>query len=281
MPPSAPSSGSSRHQHKKPFQLPITSFFGRDTSDTVIDQADSIAPRQQQQQPSLAPTVQASLLSVGMRIRKAVPEGYKTHKTLLVNDEENIPPTAPYGSDLSSSRDQDSGRQRGLQPFCGIHQVGGLGVQETSWSAYEFGYRYQPDTADAFGSMADDGFPGSQESNASSVSTGSVRLPLGTGKRRYEEDADEEEFDTLEFGLMPLDQSFGGQQQQQAQQSFHRPMASRQRSYARPRARRTNSRQLSSGNGAGPMQTTISFGADDFDEASFLRPFGEIDMGGV
>ena len=75
-------------------------------------------------QPLLPSTVQANLLSVGMRVRKSVPEGYKTigHSAFkLWTDNTPISNGAPTATMRASSRE--------LLPFCGINKVGGLDSQ--------------------------------------------------------------------------------------------------------------------------------------------------------
>lgn len=114
-----------------PAQRQITSFFSKTSSSAdTLEQTTPLSP-------PLPAQVQANLLSVGMRIRKSVPEGYKTGKlysgfSLWVDDSASsmesasisyLPMTGapPAGSTLSS--------QQELLPFCGIHKVGGLAVQ--------------------------------------------------------------------------------------------------------------------------------------------------------
>ncbi|KAF2764492.1 hypothetical protein EJ03DRAFT_331783 [Teratosphaeria nubilosa] len=82
--------------------------------------------------PELSPETQSSLMNVGMRVRKAVPEGYKTHKT-LGTDGFPFPSTAPPAIGLGAERPVYSigaGSMRELQPFCGLHKVGGWAQQE-------------------------------------------------------------------------------------------------------------------------------------------------------
>ncbi|KAF2461760.1 ribonucleotide reductase inhibitor-domain-containing protein [Lineolata rhizophorae] len=93
---------STAHRAKRPFQPSITSFFDRappggiggSGSGGSAGGANGLAfdPRPHHHhnhfhdfaapQPALPAAVQSSLLNVGMRVRKSVPEGYKTHKTL-------------------------------------------------------------------------------------------------------------------------------------------------------------------------------------------------------
>ncbi|CAO1599488.1 hypothetical protein XANCAGTX0491_003211 [Xanthoria calcicola] len=67
-------------------------------------------------QSQLPPTIQSSLLNVGMRVRKAVPEGYKTTKRIL-------DPNTLY------SGTGGTGRSAELVPYCGISKVGGYMAQ--------------------------------------------------------------------------------------------------------------------------------------------------------
>ncbi|KAK2591927.1 hypothetical protein QQS21_010369 [Conoideocrella luteorostrata] len=103
-----------------PAQRHITSFFSaRATGDEA---SEAQAPRL----PLLPSSVQANLLSVGMRVRKSVPEGYKTSGTSafkLWTDNTPLPtPRAHSSNTLRAS-------SRELLPFCGINKVGGLDSQ--------------------------------------------------------------------------------------------------------------------------------------------------------
>ncbi|RTE82180.1 hypothetical protein BHE90_003283 [Fusarium euwallaceae] len=76
-------------------------------------------------QPALPSTVQANLLSVGMRVRKSVPEGYKTTGTSafkLWTDNSPVPTSTPRRAATRAT-------SRELLPFCGINKVGGLDTQ--------------------------------------------------------------------------------------------------------------------------------------------------------
>ncbi|CAM1506259.1 Fc.00g059000.m01.CDS01 [Cosmosporella sp. VM-42] len=99
-----------------PSQRQITSFFNpRNPADAS-----------EAERPILPSSVEANLLSVGMRIRKSVPEGYKTvgpSAFKLWTDNAPLPvqsATGPAGVKASS---------RELLPFCGINKVGGLDTQ--------------------------------------------------------------------------------------------------------------------------------------------------------
>ena len=108
-----------------------------------------------------------------MRIRKAVPEGYKTSpKTLFSNS---------YGSfrvDGSLHRNYSSA---GLMPYCGILKTGNLEPQpsEADVPPLDFG-------------PGDSDFPSSQESALSETSMGgrfdALPLLVNSNKRLYEDD---------------------------------------------------------------------------------------------
>lgn len=83
---------------------------------------------QPQQKPVLPGAIQSDLLSVGMRIRKSVPEGYKTgtpHSAFKLWDERDDGAPLPH-----AARARRGGAGAGeLVPFCGVHRVGGYAVQ--------------------------------------------------------------------------------------------------------------------------------------------------------
>lgn len=103
-----------------PSQRHITSFFGSQTP----EQAAAAAAAESAKLNSLPASVQSNLLSVGMRVRKSVPEGYKTagpsaFKIWTDNTKPNSASSVPAMRACS----------RELLPFCGINKVGGLDVQ--------------------------------------------------------------------------------------------------------------------------------------------------------
>lgn len=143
---------SERHRHKRPFQPAITSYFARyddldsDNDDDPRGLNPSSRPQAYHQHaaPRLAPPVpghvQADLLQVGMRVRKSVPEGYKTHSTKMSNLPSiqttlSKPPTTTISLDLKAPRDPVPDafvHQRELLPFCGLHKIGGFAEQPTT-----------------------------------------------------------------------------------------------------------------------------------------------------
>jgi hypothetical protein len=154
-----------QHRSKRPFQPSITSFFAyeqADSSDSSSDetprgpgpitrpQQQSLAKRQLQQRDSVVPSpppgpVQAGLLNVGMRVRKSVPEGYKTHKTMslpsvqtthlavatntLNTRASTTSSTITTGKPPRDAVPDDLQHQRELLPFCGLQKIGGFAEQ--------------------------------------------------------------------------------------------------------------------------------------------------------
>jgi hypothetical protein len=65
-----------------------------------------------------------------MRVRKSVPEGYKTHKT-MPTEAFPFPSTAPAVAEPTLRPSYNTINSRELAPFCGLHKVGGFSAQGT------------------------------------------------------------------------------------------------------------------------------------------------------
>jgi hypothetical protein len=122
-----------------------------------------------------------------MRVRKSVPEGYKTGGysafTLFQDapvevEVKSTPRTAP--------RVGTRPRARELTPFCGILKVGGLAVQ--SQGIYDDGRGREGDRE---GNDADDEDDMPVLSQGSTVSNASTMSWSGTNKRRFEDEDNE------------------------------------------------------------------------------------------
>lgn len=116
-----------------PAQRSITSFFTTHTN-TPGTHSGLISSSTTQPCHNLPASVQANLLSVGMRVRKSVPEGYKTgnYSAFALWDENfnNITTITTEEATLGQcQRSKPSSSGRELLPFCGIHKVGGLDTQ--------------------------------------------------------------------------------------------------------------------------------------------------------
>ncbi|KAK8177708.1 ribonucleotide reductase inhibitor-domain-containing protein [Phyllosticta citrichinensis] len=302
----------SQHRSKRPFQPSITTFFARsDRSDIDTTASPSHSPPHQQGIQVLPPNIQASLLNVGMRVRKAIPEGYQTHTKKM----------APaFTSTTRPPTELNHNRQAELLPFCGLHKTGGLALQPSpiivsTASAAASSNSAHASTNDAQPLGAHEPifdpahFSFSSDSNASIFSTDSLHAPPTTNKRRYiddddsSSDADDESElagnNATNASARPLfpnintDFAVDAFARDDVQVSprtkypvSHTVMPDLSGGLMRPLARpRTRKRDAMSGGRAG-RRHAIDSGAVDFEEADFLRPCEwredkEIEMGGV
>ncbi|KAK1656376.1 ribonucleotide reductase inhibitor [Colletotrichum phormii] len=170
-----------------PSQRQITSFFS-----TRSGPAPPLAGPSPNVQETIPSDVQSNLLSVGMRIRKSVPEGYKTgsyssFKLWTDATDCRTPVVRTTTSTSNTHRNRGAASQRELLPFCGINKVGGLSSQPVHSSSDEDAYE------DDGGVPGLDDMPGlcsSQESVESVESTASD----GRSKKRFfahDEESDE------------------------------------------------------------------------------------------
>ncbi|KAI9838114.1 MAG: hypothetical protein M1819_006270 [Sarea resinae] len=116
-------SATNQHQHKRRFQQPdITSYFSRSTSSSTRGSTPIILP--DRSSPLPAAPIQSSLLNVGMRVRKSVPDGYRTTKASRKMLSKSVAPPVTVGAAQTSSRNAPTSRAE-LTPFCGILKTGG------------------------------------------------------------------------------------------------------------------------------------------------------------
>ncbi|KAI1658805.1 ribonucleotide reductase inhibitor-domain-containing protein [Daldinia decipiens] len=179
-----------------PAQRQITSFFASQHPDTSSANYTNARAHNTSDpaSPSLPATVQANLLSVGMRVRKSVPEGYKTgsYSAFTLWDENNSVSTATMGEGRSRANAISTPRE--LLPFCGINKVGGLGTQPENTQSFSPAAAYQPLLSlngVPLEEMMDEDVPGLTSSQDSIESTGSRISSTRTRKRSYTEDEDE------------------------------------------------------------------------------------------
>ncbi|KAK4239163.1 ribonucleotide reductase inhibitor-domain-containing protein [Achaetomium macrosporum] len=181
-----------------PSQRQITSFFAKASSTTTCaDGAPTSARHTSLNAPHLPPQVQTDLLTVGMRVRKAIPEGYKTGSTYSAfslwaetnNSANNSRPTP------ASTTPAYSSTMRELEPFCGINKVGGLAFQP----AYS-----TPGGEDAMpGLTSSQDTVASDASNSSSFTIPSVSITTATASTRKRSFTAEED----EIACNPLQHS--------------------------------------------------------------------------
>ncbi|ODM18703.1 hypothetical protein SI65_05320 [Aspergillus cristatus] len=173
---------------RRRFQPPITSFFSASTSTTPTtnvnddDDYNGATPRVSHYHYSAAtfsPTpvvpakVQSSLLSVGMRVRKSVAEGYKTQKEL---EKQLAATTTPITTANGTNHAE-------LAPFCGYSKTEDLAVQAFS----------RPSAMNEHDSVTDENDAYSLPSSSQGSFTSSFN---GGQKRSYDsDDMEDDEFE--------------------------------------------------------------------------------------
>ncbi|KAI0149524.1 ribonucleotide reductase inhibitor-domain-containing protein [Xylariaceae sp. FL1272] len=176
-----------------PTQRQITSFFNSTTPTTT-------QPSSSNPSPAIPSQVQSNLLSVGMRVRKSVPEGYKTgtYSGFSLWDEQNTQKvTQDTMGEGQRSRANAISAPRELMPFCGINSIGGFAPQPEPSSRHmgsiaAVAPSYQP-VPSIFDSSMDDDVPGltsSQETVSSDISP--PPSASRSRKRFFVEDEEEE-----------------------------------------------------------------------------------------
>lgn len=237
---------SSQHIRKRQFQpsnqTTLNSYFNHAPNASPLERCRS------PMSPPLDAETEAGLINVGMRVRKSVPEGYKTHKTiehagLAIHSSAPPASSAPARPSLSPMRSNE------LQPFCGLHKIGGWAAQDVPPSSAPPIARFQQDE--------DEGIPGLTTSQNTILSSQSSFASAIDSKKRtledgYEDDAEhamDDFFDEETEGLTSI------------------PMKPTQ---SRPMARMKASARKET-----PIHHVRVFGEDDFEEASFLVPMEE------
>lgn len=178
-----------------PSQRQITSFFP--SVDATSLSFPEAAPSSR---PVLPADTQSNLLNVGMRVRKSVPEGYKTgtYSAMgLFKDLDNISKDIENNSTPQSTTPSSVTRpssynstQRELLPFCGINKIGGLSSQPS----FTFESPSPPSTYGFSVPSLDDvpSLSSSQDSIKSSSSALSIDIGrTATTRKRFHDDGDE------------------------------------------------------------------------------------------
>ena len=326
---------STAHRDKRPRQPPITAFFEpQDFADSASENSDSergpgpttrplpsasIADRQQQHQQLQPPAVQANLLSVGMRVRKSVPEGYKTHKPVSLpsiqttlarspnrSSTATMTTTATHDYTVKPPRDPVPAHvqhQRELLPFCGLQKIGGYAEQPVTNVHLYAG-------SDASGERVVNMFPlpaeafsqpfSSQSSTASSISISSVRPPNPANlHKRSWQDEDETPVRLSADFFFKLPMKISEDEVPISPLSATPPNGFPQaplRAIAQPKSRRSGLSAME-GNAVKDMDVDMDYentdqtearviagSPSDFDEADFLQPWGaarEVQMSGI
>ncbi|KAI1337211.1 ribonucleotide reductase inhibitor-domain-containing protein [Xylariaceae sp. FL0016] len=179
-----------------PAQRQITSFFGSSNAASSPSSSsinNTSAPRPQTQaDPStqLPASVQANLISVGMRVRKSVPEGYKTGSYSAFALWDDRSPDTSADADMGQrSRANAFSTPKELLPFCGINKVGGMDTQ-SEHPHPALAYQALLTTNNTSDGMDDvPGLTSSQETVDSTISSSSYAK---TRKRFFTEDNEDE-----------------------------------------------------------------------------------------
>ncbi|KAK8061409.1 ribonucleotide reductase inhibitor protein [Apiospora phragmitis] len=268
-----------------PSQRQITSFFNSSgvvsSTPLLLNATGTITPRSFT---AASNTDQANLLSVGMRVRKAVPEGYKTgtYSAFSLWDEAGNEMAGAGAGDTGRSRANAVSTPRELLPFCGINRVGGLSTQ-SSTETFSFNATapvHQPTIRSADAMDSSDELPGltmSQESTDSNDSVSCGVTGARTRKRFFVEDEDDapELPGRLNIVGWHDDDAVSPRSLAPAGWGNGRVMAV-------PRKGRTRGKLAGmSGRAAAMGQENTMVMGNDFDEAPFLDRTWEVEMSDV
>ncbi|KAL2129621.1 hypothetical protein VTI74DRAFT_7521 [Chaetomium olivicolor] len=192
-----------------PTQRQITSFFSK-TSSTPGHAASAAAKQSALNGPELPPQVQTDLLTVGMRIRKAIPEGYKTGSeysafTLWAEDNNTTSNSHPSSTTPSAAF---TSSMRELEPFCGLNKVGGLAFQP-SYNAIDDAIDYtampgltsSQDSVLSTSSCSSSSFSANIPTITTTTPAGTFTTALPTRKRSFLPEEDEVAHDALSASL--------------------------------------------------------------------------------
>ncbi|KAI9849171.1 MAG: hypothetical protein M1837_005401 [Sclerophora amabilis] len=248
-------------ESKRPYQPDITSYFALADRDAPERSRASASTRSLS--PILPSNVQSSLLNVGMRVRKSVPEGYRTkplHDAGAVHHR--------HHSQMFQSPQRAPAE---LSPYCGIMKVGGHSHQESTSALSQT--TFPDEWSDDFG------LPGSsQESNTSVFSTESVPATAPESmaqhnKRRFDDDHDPADSFIYEDDATSL-ASYPVSHTSMPDFDVIRPLA-------RPRTRRKQTRSSMHKDhlyhGQENYTESGTSNMEDFGEADFLRPPSRLD----
>ncbi|KAK5252953.1 hypothetical protein LTR16_005289 [Cryomyces antarcticus] len=292
------------HRSKRTFQPPITSFFASADRDTLNYSASYDRPGPLT--PPVPNHIQSSLLNVGMRVRKSVPEGYKTHKTAKhafssAPERVMIQPTmaCEHSSTSTESFSGSSGtRAAGLLPFCGLHRVGGHSAQPST-ASFNYSSPYGTSPFDSRNTSSASVpvnataalwptdpclLPWSQSSSTSIISTSSQPPnPMSNSQKRSYEESAEDEIDAAfledpDAGTPTVLRS--PRPGYPISHTAYPNLSSASAGFARPLARMKTRRKVEWEGRSERKHRPTGEEVCDFEEAGLLIPM-EIEMGGV
>ncbi|KAI9369582.1 ribonucleotide reductase inhibitor-domain-containing protein [Aspergillus egyptiacus] len=295
---------------RRRFQAPITTFFTTTTTSTStssdISSSSSSNPvshthyaaATHSPTPVVPAKVQASLLSVGMRIRKSVAEGYKTNHSLakmekqmaFVERNDTIPPStattattyiaraelAPFSG---MGRADTAGKSAGVSPSI-LHPQPQPQPQSNGLDSHGYGYGYNSITTDE-----DESFSLPSSSQESNVSEPASLSGVPTQKKRTHadfttyEDSDSE-IEEVQFQATWNDPLRLHPVLPSSSSSSFSLSARQGRTILSPTLNHQRRRFV-----AAAKQRSVSMEVDDFEEPAFLRRRDEVDdevqMGGM
>jgi hypothetical protein len=285
-----------QHRHKRPFQPAITNYFTRSDFDSAANNDYDYdhdydhnnhtlsrgldLPSQPRSQQHLAPPVpnhvQSELLQVGMRVRKSVPEGYKTQPNKMTRLP-SIQTTLSRPSTTTITLEpvpSDALHQRELLPFSGLHKSHSYADQPTTnihlyTGATESNTTFFPLPAEAFSQP----FFSSLDSGYESI------VPSNPGKRSWHDEQDLSRSSFL-FGkkspVVEVDEVPVSPLSEIPHEGL--PKA---RMVRVPKSRRRVGAEgdVVMDEAIGVEGRVVGGSGSDFEEADFLS--GEVDMGGV
>ncbi|KAK2809316.1 hypothetical protein FQN50_003958 [Emmonsiellopsis sp. PD_5] len=279
---------------RRRFQAPITNYFSagdststsHDTSSHHNYSAPTYSPA-----PVIPHGVQSSLLAVGMRVRKSVPEGYKT-TTPKPSPYAYTHVPAPITSNTTATSYTNTTTYTQLAPFCGVLKTGNLAVQVFP-QAEQVIHNPPLDEEWDKGSI-----PASSQDSVDSYTY--TIPPPNPNKRSFDQDdaADSDSddleeyssifphgFNTMWKSTIPVPTPVAA-----ATRSSRHILSPRLGQKTAGRSMSMKNRQQKVGGGYGqenfdPMFISQPMSGGDFEEAAFLRRRdeveGEIEMGGV
>ncbi|KAF3900072.1 S-phase delaying protein 1 [Trichophyton interdigitale] len=261
----APGTAASASSKKRRFQVPITQYFSPSPSQQTESEPSSHfnynAPTHSAH-PSLPPTIQSSLLAVGMRVRKAVPEGYRTKLAAKANNHQSK--TSPRDEQFTDSSISPAYTE--LIPFSGAFKVGNYGVQSFPQPSAAV---TEPMTAAR--QLDEESLPfSSQDSTQSFESSSSLPRP-NSYKRGFEIEEDDEDFDGQD--------SFPSRIHPSHSRPILLPRSGRQRTL-RSKASSPSSSLLKGRSEQENWDIAFNFdngGGGDFEDAKFLKRREDVD----
>lgn len=264
---------------RRRFQPPITTFFPSSPTDS---RPDPLRSHPLQPEPLVSPPlphhIQSSLLTVGMRIRKSVPEGYKTSLTSKISnfflDSVSGAVAEPEATTPHGGRSTTGFAE--LAPYCGIMKTGGLAVQAFPPSSHASSDPYS--------------LPSSQESAFSTDS-----MPAANPNKRALDESEDEETTNIWDESNPLSPDFRVKGTHRRGSSYpfshtrmpnfntllamSNPTNTPSRPLARPKTRLKRP-DLGQENAFAMSMVGHMEGLEEFEDAAFLRRREDVEMDG-